>query len=39
MNFKGMPELEWAYGYPAALTTIGLTAGFLFYRFKRAGWL
>jgi magnesium transporter len=39
MNFKAMPELEWTYGYPFALMVIGTAGGFLFYRFKRSGWL
>ncbi len=39
MNFKGMPELDWAYGYPVALTMIAVACGVLYYRFKRAGWL
>ena len=39
MNFKAMPELQWEYGYPAALLAISSAAGFLHYRFKRAGWL
>lgn len=39
MNFKGMPELDWEYGYPAALSVIVLAAVFLYRRFKRAGWL
>ena len=39
MNFKAMPELQWEYGYPAALLAISSAAGFLYYRFKRAGWL
>lgn len=39
MNFKVMPELEWHYGYPAALTLIAVTCGILYRRFKRAGWL
>jgi magnesium transporter len=39
MNFDHMPELDWAYGYPVALTTI-VVAAFAVYRyFKRAGWL
>jgi len=39
MNFKGMPELEWDYGYPFALgVTFGL-AGLLYLLFKRSGWL
>lgn len=39
MNFANMPELQWQYGYPMALSTIALSAGFLFWRFKKAGWL
>ncbi|MQY50796.1 magnesium/cobalt transporter CorA [Rhodocyclus tenuis] len=39
MNFTHMPELQWEYGYPAALAVIASTCGFLYYRFKRAGWL
>jgi magnesium transporter len=39
MNFKLMPELEWRYGYPAALllTLLGCVA--LYRRLKRADWL
>ena len=39
MNFEHMPELKWTYGYPLVL---GLMAGidfYLFYRFRRSGWL
>jgi magnesium transporter len=39
MNFKVMPELQWQYGYPAALFFITAVCGFLFLRFKRSGWL
>jgi magnesium transporter len=39
MNFKGMPELEWKYGYPFALGFIGIVCGYLYYRFKKTGWL
>lgn len=39
MNFKSMPELDWKYGYPAALAVIAAICGVLYYRFKRAGWL
>jgi magnesium transporter len=39
MNFKGMPELDWQYGYPLALLVITLACTFLYFRFKRAGWL
>ena len=39
MNFKNMPELDWVYGYPFALTTMVLVCVALYLRFKRAGWL
>jgi len=39
MNFEQMPELKWAYGYPMALGIIAAAAGFLFWRFRRAGWV
>jgi magnesium transporter len=38
MNFKTMPELDWVWGYPAALGTMALIDIYLIYRFKRAGW-
>jgi magnesium transporter len=39
MNFERMPELKWAWGYPASLALIAVTCGLLYYRFKRSGWL
>jgi magnesium transporter len=39
MNFKSMPELDWEFGYPAVLLFIIGLCSFLFYRFKRSGWL
>ncbi|MBA3996043.1 MAG: magnesium and cobalt transport protein CorA [Candidatus Accumulibacter sp.] len=39
MNFQHMPELQWEYGYPTALLTIGVACVALYYRFRRAGWL
>lgn len=39
MNFENMPELQWNYGYPAAIGVIVAVSGLLYYRFKRAGWL
>jgi magnesium transporter len=39
MNFDHMPELEWALGYPAVLTVIAVVCLYLYWRFKRAGWL
>jgi magnesium transporter len=39
MNFRFMPELEWAWGYPTVMAlTIGVCA-VLYVRFRRAGWL
>lgn len=39
MNFDVMPELTWRYGYPAALSVVALICGWLYRRFKKAGWL
>lgn len=39
MNFEHMPELEWTFGYPAVLALILAICLFLYWRFKRAGWL
>jgi len=39
MNFTHMPELDWAYGYPAALATMVLIDVYLIYRFKKARWM
>ncbi|MSO72932.1 MAG: magnesium/cobalt transporter CorA [Rhodospirillaceae bacterium] len=39
MNFQHMPELEWYYGYPLALFAIAGACVFLYYRFKKSGWL
>ena len=39
MNFKLMPELDWRFGYPAAVAAMVSVCGYLYYRFKRSGWL
>ncbi len=39
MNFEGMPELKWMYGYPIALSVILTTGVVLYWRFRKAGWL
>ena len=39
MNFKFMPELEWPFGYPVVMGIMFGACGFLYYRFKRSGWL
>jgi magnesium transporter len=38
MNFRFMPELESPYGYPAVLLAILGLCGYLYFRFKKAGW-
>ncbi|MDB5909512.1 MAG: corA [Massilia sp.] len=39
MNFKAMPELDWKYGYPVAVGIMVGVCGYLYWRFKRSGWL
>lgn len=39
MNFKHMPELSWEIGYPLAIGMMAVIDGFLFHRFRKAGWL
>ncbi|PYN58468.1 MAG: magnesium and cobalt transport protein CorA [Candidatus Rokuibacteriota bacterium] len=39
MNFKFMPELEWHLGYPLVMGLMLGACGFLYYKFKRSGWL
>jgi magnesium transporter len=39
MNFRFMPELEWQLGYPAIMAGMVAACGFLYYRFKKSGWL
>src|SRR4051794_29341309 len=39
MNFKHMPELAWTFGYPLVLAVILAICLYLYWRFKRAGWL
>jgi magnesium transporter len=39
MNFKFMPELEWPWGYFAALCVMALAAGAMLVYFKRKKWL
>jgi magnesium transporter len=39
MNFEVMPELKWKYGYPAAIAVIALVCGYMYRRFRKAGWL
>jgi len=39
MNFENMPELKWAYGYPVCLSVMAIIDSYLFWRFRKAGWL
>ncbi|GAB6068416.1 magnesium/cobalt transporter CorA [Methylothermus subterraneus] len=38
MNFRYMPELEWRYGYPAAMALCALIALAMVLWFRRRGW-
>ncbi|MES2026945.1 MAG: magnesium/cobalt transporter CorA [Pseudomonadota bacterium] len=39
MNFKFMPELDWKYGYPISVLLVVCVCSYLYYRFKKSGWL
>lgn len=39
MNFEAMPELRSSIGYPLVLAAMVLTAGGLFWKFRRLGWM
>ena len=39
MNFKHMPELNWLYGYPMALTLILLSAVLPLWILRKRGWI
>jgi magnesium transporter len=39
MNFEFMPELKWRYGYVAALSLIVALCAYVYWRFRRAGWV
>lgn len=39
MNFEKMPELKWEFGYPIAVGVIVSACAFLYWRFKKSGWL
>lgn len=39
MNFEGMPELKWKYGYAIALAVMTGACSILYWYFKRARWL
>lgn len=39
MNFHHMPELRQIWGYPAALALMATVVTFLYFQFKRRGWM
>ena len=39
MNFKSIPEFEWAHGYAFALTVILSTTFGLYFYLKKKGWM
>ncbi len=39
MNFEHMPELGWRLGYPGVLVLIAVICGYLYWRFRKSGWL
>ncbi|MBE9590212.1 magnesium/cobalt transporter CorA [Moraxella sp. K127] len=39
MNFDHMPELHWKYGYFMVIGTVLAVCLFLYYKFRKAGWL
>ena len=38
-NFRHLPELEWAFGYPVVLVVMVLICVGLYRAFRRSGWL
>jgi magnesium transporter len=38
MNFRGMPELDWSFGYPMALCIMVASAILPYLYFKKRGW-
>ena len=39
MNFEHMPELKWQLGYPLSIAAMVGIDAFLFFRFRKAGWI
>ncbi|UZN01602.1 CorA family divalent cation transporter [Cellulomonas sp. S1-8] len=39
MNFRHMPELDWTFGYPLAITAMVVACVALWRAFRRSGWL
>ena len=39
MNFASMPELQWEFGYPAAILSMLVTAGIMVLYFRKKQWI
>jgi magnesium transporter len=39
MNFEHMPELRWEFGYPLVIVVTLAICTYLYWRFKRSGWM
>ena len=39
MNFAHMPELGWHFGYPWAISLMVVVDAFLYWKFRKAGWI
>ncbi|PLC51249.1 magnesium transporter [Pollutimonas subterranea] len=39
MNFKYMPELDWAYGYPLVMGATFAVCAVLYWKFRKSNWL
>jgi magnesium transporter len=39
MNFKHMPELDWYLGYPMAIGIMVVVDAYLWFKFRKTGWL
>jgi magnesium transporter len=39
MNFSHMPELDWRFGYPWAIGLMVAVDAFLYWKFRKAGWV
>ncbi|MGE5625826.1 MAG: magnesium/cobalt transporter CorA [Bacillota bacterium] len=39
MNFADMPELHWSFGYPLCIAVMAGIDVYLYYRFRKIGWL
>jgi magnesium transporter len=39
MNFQAMPELHWKYGYGMAVAIMSGVCGYMYWRFRKSGWL